>query len=335
VKWEEVERWLVTVVDRIEQGLRVEDDRVECKRQLIDHTRAARRLAGHANQARSDRILWIIGVDEDASPPSIVGLQPGAPDPADWWARVEAKFDREAPSPVFVHHDVGAATLLGIGFDTSRLPFVIQLPTDNPNREVPWREGTYIRSANRVDLLKLLVPLTDRPDITMLDGYLEVVGERHDHRDGPPDFLALHGRANLYVDCRSALVIPDHRCSGRAILRSTLELDLDVKPGAMNANRVEGPPWSRLFGPPPSGLLAEQGHEQVVIHGPSPIWLSIRGQASTDESVRLAGPGRLYAELQTAGPDTSTIRLDVELVPTPPDELPPNRLARWTIHRSS
>jgi hypothetical protein len=319
------------VVDRLERGLRVEDDRVECKLLLPDDPmRAARRIAGHANQVRDDRILWIIGVDEDLSPP-IVGLQSDALDPADWWPPVEAKFDLEAPSPAFVHVDAGDATLLGLGFDTARLPFVIRLASENPSREVPWREGTRVRSANRFDLLKLLVPLTERPVVTVLDGRLEVVGERDDHGAGEPEFLWWHGRANLYVECQSPLVLPNHRCSGRVALRSGLELELDVTPGASNANSVGGLSFMPL---PPSALLAEQGYDQVVVHGPSPIWLTLRGRASLEETDRASGGGRLRVAMQTAGPDSSMIDFDAELVPVPRDELGPKRVAQWTIRPS-
>lgn len=187
----DVEQWVAKIVDQVEKGHRVEDDRVECKRVLIpDHAKAARRIAGHANQVRQDRILWVIGVDEDAIPP-VVGRAPTEPDAAAWWTQVEARFDDVAPSPTWVNVSVdNNKSVLGIGFDTSRPPYVMLLNSSIPSREVPWREGTHVRSANRFDLLKLLVPLTDRPQVSVLGGYLQVSPDREDHQTGlPPDIL--------------------------------------------------------------------------------------------------------------------------------------------------
>jgi hypothetical protein len=60
----EVERWALEVLDRVQRSGAQEDDRVEFKRDAIDPTKLARRLAGHANAARAEWILWIFGVDE-------------------------------------------------------------------------------------------------------------------------------------------------------------------------------------------------------------------------------------------------------------------------------
>jgi hypothetical protein len=43
--------------------LLVEDDLIEFKRTWIKPHKAARRIAAHANAARGQDILWLIGVD--------------------------------------------------------------------------------------------------------------------------------------------------------------------------------------------------------------------------------------------------------------------------------
>lgn len=58
VRPSDVERWGTMLIDQVIRGNRVEDDRVELKSQFMnDAHEAARRIAGHANQVREDRIL--------------------------------------------------------------------------------------------------------------------------------------------------------------------------------------------------------------------------------------------------------------------------------------
>ena len=60
-----LEAWALQVVDRIKAHQPNEDSRVECKRVWIaEHWEVARQLAGHANAARGEVLLWLIGVDE-------------------------------------------------------------------------------------------------------------------------------------------------------------------------------------------------------------------------------------------------------------------------------
>jgi hypothetical protein len=63
----EIESWALATIDRVVRNQPVEDSRVELKAEWPrDPSRAARRLAGHANAARQEPILWLIGVDEGA-----------------------------------------------------------------------------------------------------------------------------------------------------------------------------------------------------------------------------------------------------------------------------
>ena len=62
----DIERWALQVIDRVERQQPVEDSRVELKREWpTSPWSTARRIAGHANAARVEPILWIIGVDEE------------------------------------------------------------------------------------------------------------------------------------------------------------------------------------------------------------------------------------------------------------------------------
>ena len=60
----EVEHWVITVRIGSEQARLSRDSRVELKAEWPDAVDAARRIAGHANAARGDPVLWIIGLDE-------------------------------------------------------------------------------------------------------------------------------------------------------------------------------------------------------------------------------------------------------------------------------
>ena len=61
---EQLEAWVLSFVDHVIAGRRIEDSRVELKADWPKPKSAARRIAGHANAADSDSILWIIGLAE-------------------------------------------------------------------------------------------------------------------------------------------------------------------------------------------------------------------------------------------------------------------------------
>jgi hypothetical protein len=61
----EIESWALNVIDRVLAKQSIEDDRVEAKAIWPDDTKkTARQLAGQANAARGEPILWLIGVEE-------------------------------------------------------------------------------------------------------------------------------------------------------------------------------------------------------------------------------------------------------------------------------
>lgn len=81
----DIEAWAVRTIERVEVGQRVEDTRVELKSGSQDPKRMAREIAGHANVARGDPILWLIGVGE-------------------WWPVIGEKVARHNPY-VMRHYD--------------------------------------------------------------------------------------------------------------------------------------------------------------------------------------------------------------------------------------
>jgi len=168
----QVESWALRIVDTIRAQQVPEDGLVELKAEWPTEpgkvTKMARRLAGHANFARGEPILWLVGLDERSG---VVGA-PHA-EVSNWHSAIVSHFDGEI-APDLVHHF--AVTSDGISFvamlfDTSRAPYVVRNPLHGQTAgnvvewEVPWREGTKIRTARREDLVRLLAPLQLVPTV--------------------------------------------------------------------------------------------------------------------------------------------------------------------------
>lgn len=167
----EIEAWALRAVERVSAGRPLEDSLVEAKAAWIGGAKAARRIAGHCNAARGSPVLWVIGLDEGA------GTVPGATptDPATWWPQVLSHFDGPAPRLTdLVVHAPGGAVVLALLFETDRAPFVVRNPAGGGvvSREVPWREGTAVRSATHADLVQILAPLSKLPKVELVEGRL-------------------------------------------------------------------------------------------------------------------------------------------------------------------
>ena len=72
----QIESWALRVIDCVKRGQPNEDFLVELKRDWIDEAKAARRIAGHANAARGENILWLIGFDEKEGVDCVIGANP-------------------------------------------------------------------------------------------------------------------------------------------------------------------------------------------------------------------------------------------------------------------
>jgi hypothetical protein len=151
----EIEAWALRVIEGVERHQPNEDTRVELKAEWIDPEKAARRIAGHANEMRGEPILWLIGVDERRG---VIGAEPN--DLSTWWPQVKAKFDGPVPRPRDMVVYLKEKALVALQFETDQLPYVVKNPQGGlVQLEVPWREGTAVRSANHSDLIRLLSPL--------------------------------------------------------------------------------------------------------------------------------------------------------------------------------
>lgn len=157
MKPQEIEIWARDIVESVLSGQSVEDSRIELKAQWIEPEKAAPRLGGHANAARGENILWLIGVDERNN--SLTSVD--ATEKGDWYKSVEKCFDGFAPRLLNdVNFKVNGNAIVALYFDTEiEAPFVVKNPKGGfPEHIVPWREGTDLRAAKRENLLKILIP---------------------------------------------------------------------------------------------------------------------------------------------------------------------------------
>jgi hypothetical protein len=156
----EIEAWALRAIERVEQRQPNEDSRVELKAAWLDPERAARRIAGHANALRGEPILWIMGVDEQRG---VIGAIQN--DLSNWWPQVKAQFNGPSPTLRDLLITWKEKTVVALFLETDRIPYVVRNPAyGKPNGgpvqlEVPWRDGTAIRSATHSDLILLLAPL--------------------------------------------------------------------------------------------------------------------------------------------------------------------------------
>jgi hypothetical protein len=154
----EVEIWALRVLDRLKKSGAREDDLIEFKREAPDPQRFARILAGHANAARGEWILWILGVDEKNG--EFVGIEK-----SEWsnlWPQIEKNFEGAGiPEPVFAAINWEGKDGYAVAFSTTSPPYVVKNPDHGKKAgescayEVPWRVGTGARTATRSHLLLL------------------------------------------------------------------------------------------------------------------------------------------------------------------------------------
>ena len=147
----EIKSWALQVIQRVKSQKPVEDTRVECKASWVEPKSIARQFAGHANAAKGESILWLMGLDEKHG--DVTGVDRN--DLANWYPQLVKEFDGVAPSLLAdLNMDVDSKTVVALLFDTSNPPFVIKVP--NTDRlEIPWRQGTRTRSANRSEVLRI------------------------------------------------------------------------------------------------------------------------------------------------------------------------------------
>ena len=250
----QIESWARTVIERLLSGGHVEDARVELKANWPSEARdAARRIAGQANAARGEPILYLVGISEAEK--KVVGA-PQA-NLANWWPQVSKHFDSFAP-PMRDHafaYEAGK-TVVALQLETDGAPFVVTTGIAGAvTHEVPWRHATGIRSATRADLFSLLTPVARLPDVEFLSADIrlrpEAIGA---------GVRGWDARVRLYVAPRTSeqVTIPYHRC--KLLVRFS---EASVWVEANQSFRIVGAP---------------QGGNQTVVHEPRQIEVQATGE---------------------------------------------------------
>lgn len=319
MKSSEIEYWTLQVIDLVASGHAVEDSRVELKREWIDPDKAARQIAAHANAARSEPILWLIGIDEKQG---VIGVKHD--EFSNWLNAVASHFEGLPPSCVDLNVPSDGRVVTALLFDTVRAPFVVKnsrhgnVQGDVIAFEVPWREGRQTRSARREELLRLLVPATRAPAIEWLEAHLTIRETTSANGIGP----SVRGKdrrftwdleARLYAEPASnlRLVIPFHRCE--------VEIQLPGQDERRNVNELRlNPPHKinvtnqNIGSEPDSHTIASTGSE-IILEGPGMLSLEAAVHTGLPGDYDVNGSVRIWINLQASGLERPIeSRLDLE-----------------------
>lgn len=224
MKARDIEFWALNIIERVELKQPHEDSRVELKTEWLLPSKAARRIAGHANAARGEPILWLIGIDERRGVRGVAHQ-----DLADWWKQVEVEFDGVAPALRDVNIPWNGCTVVALLFETERAPYVVRNPAhgqsrgESVEREVPWREGTRTRTATRNDLMLLLSPLQRVPRYELLEGDLILSTETLQGDNRAYHFWHLYLTLYMYPQNDARMVIPVHLCKASLEVAGLIE----------------------------------------------------------------------------------------------------------------
>lgn len=269
----QIESWALRVIDCVNNGQPNEDFLVELKRDWMkSKEKAARRIAGHANAAQGQDILWLIGVDEKQG---VIGVD--STDLASWYPGVESFFNELAPRMTPLNIPVEEKTIVALLFETNRSPFVVKNPVYGSSGggavelEVPWRENTLTRSARRADLIRLLSPIELLPEVEILDSRFSATQAGIDSSTGNSiaDKLDLYLELYIIPKNKNRIVIPFHRC------RVIFEIpDFPViTSDRILLNPAKGLGASALISGPSGSVTIESTLHEIIIDGPGKISL--------------------------------------------------------------
>jgi len=263
---QETEFRVINIIERVLKGQPVEDDFVELKSGWVEPSQAARRIAAHANCARGEPILWIIGLDEKGDL-----INADMNEVSNWYNGVKSCFD-EGVYPNLdkcINVPYLGKIVVALLFETDRAPYVIKnVAGGQITREVPWRSGNRTDSARRSDLIKILVPINLKPAFEIVDGSVSLANIDQGK------MKRVYLRLVLYVTPRTKdlLVIPYHRCKGVIRLSSDSEIDFDRITLSAHVMLKEG-------GIVQDSLTVRHTHSEIVISGPGTLILEGHGEA--------------------------------------------------------
>jgi hypothetical protein len=250
----EIENWALSVIDRVNAGQPVEDQRVELKADWIPPDKAARQIAALANALHGEPGLWLVGVDETRGVQGVTFVEV-----ANWFPQVASMFDGLVPDPTIINVPVAGKTVAAFLFDTERAPFVVRVEKTG-YLEVPWRGSTQTRSARREELLRLLSPLQRMPDLEVFGAAVEMERPGGGAEKMEVWRAALMVFANTRGDTR--VVIPFHRCTGVLTFPNQnfthAFTKFQIKPGLRNPGTILASATEAVLNGPGTFLLNAQ-----------------------------------------------------------------------------
>jgi len=229
----EIESWALRILENVEKHLPVEDSAVELKTEWpTDHAKAARRLAAHANAARGQTILWLIGADEKKG--EIVGAN--YQELSNWFSSIQSFFDGMiAPDLQSLNISYKTKTIVALCFETLRAPYLVRNPAFGKTSgepmewEAPWREGTKTRSATRNELILILTTLGKMPKLELLNGEVLLATVQEDTNANNFGF-----QIEMYVVPfnETLVTFPFHKCfaeisAGSEIIADEFQIQMD------------------------------------------------------------------------------------------------------------
>jgi hypothetical protein len=342
IRRQQLEARVIQIVDLVLAGGRVEDDLVECKAAWPDpgKRQIARQLAGHANGARGEPILWLIGLDEKAH--SLTHSEPV--EVASWWSSVAKWFDGAIPDLTDVVVHVGERRAVrALYFTTDLAPYLITGggETGALEREVPIRDGTRTRSARRDELLRLLIPAVASPAAHVLSATVQI--SRGSAIAGRPPYMEVWLNAKVFFEQpgtpSGVVTLPRHMMRGRIDFTGSgldpvlLSLGYHDSPGLPRPGiPMMGPrdnaPIVVASGPVVHGV--ERRPDAVVVTGPDA--LEVRSSTTLDGDLLSLFPQDVPVEVRlsfgVAGIDRR-VQLEVQLDPEADED---NKLRRaWKL----
>jgi hypothetical protein len=192
------------ILEAAKNGKPAEDTFVELKSALPKDEKAARGIAGSANAAGGEPVIWLVGIDEKTR--QVVGAS--KEELSAWYPRLKRYFDGPAPTLSLVENiPVDNNVVVAMVFGTDEGPYVVNLGPDT--RDTPWREGNRTRSAYRQELLRTLAGPSLLPTVDLTSAAFR------SERDDTGQVHRFIFYAHLYVKPRTdrTLVFPRHDCA--------------------------------------------------------------------------------------------------------------------------
>ncbi len=163
-------------------------------------------------------MLWLVGVESNGA---VRGADPRKFD--DWLAGLLPFFDGLAPRIISFNVPTGPRRgklpprqVVALHVETDRAPFVIRGARRAASTEVPWPDADGgVRSAGRIELVKLLSPLHDLPQLEILEAELTFYKNPHPSYASKATFRwTFDGSVYVMPRADDRVVVPLHRIRG-------------------------------------------------------------------------------------------------------------------------